>query len=141
MPVLAGSWVMEAIEILMGTGVGLRGLGGTTDFIFLLPFFSRAPDSSSTMIGSRSAQTNGVLQCFSTCASLLQRLRACASWAHCSPTMNQRRNGSRGVATLVSSHRATQRGAAHPILRAKNWMSGTLPALTPVKSPNPREKP
>jgi hypothetical protein len=78
MPVLAGSWVMEAIEILMGTGAGLRGLGGTTDFIFLLPFFSRAPDSSSTMIRSRSAQNQwgaSVLQCLRLVASVLACLR------------------------------------------------------------------
>jgi hypothetical protein len=81
MPVLAGSWVMEAIEILMGTGVGLRGLGGTTDFIFLLPLLSRAPDSSSTIIGSRSAQMQSapsVLQCLSFVGPLLTDLEPAA---------------------------------------------------------------
>ena len=57
MPVLAGSWVREAMEMLMAAGDGRLGLGGITVFIFRSPFSSSAPDSSSTRMGSRSARS------------------------------------------------------------------------------------
>ena len=54
-PVLAGSWVRDAMDVLMAAGDGRLGLGGMIVFILRSPFWSSAPDSSSTRMGSRSA--------------------------------------------------------------------------------------